>query len=334
MQKNYDLNFLIKYPFLNEAKEYVASLNIKLSEIQKHPIYSASLDLAAQRILDAAENKRTDFSDEFPEIVILSFPVARILANLTGSKRILNKFANAQAKQTFEFLKDEPGEILNKITDELNLNFSGDKIHFTNYLKLAASLAKYDERFKLSNRFISGGFVKIDPEDKSALIREAVKLKISEPIDTKNVPENFRITAAKINAKISSGEELKVERVDKDALPPCITSMLVSLSSGDVSHNSMFALSTFFINLNLDIDNIVKIFSIFPKFNEQKTRYHIEFLAGTKSNTRYTCPSCATIKSYGLCPADCGVRHPLQYYESRMKETGKEVKEVKEVLEK
>jgi hypothetical protein len=31
--------------------------------------------------------------------VILSFPVARILANLTGSRTIINKLAEAEAKQ-------------------------------------------------------------------------------------------------------------------------------------------------------------------------------------------------------------------------------------------
>ena len=322
MQKKYDLNFLIKYPFLKEAKEYVASLNIKLAEIQNHPVYSAAVDLARQRVMDAAENKKTNFEDEFPEIVILSFPIAKIFASLSYSREIMNKFANAEAKRICSFLENETDENLNKIISELNLNFRDDGIHFTGYLKFTSGLARYKDEFKLVNRVIENGFVKLNKEDKLVLIKEGIKSKISEPIDTKNVPENFKNIAKTISAGIS-GEELKVEAVDKNALPPCITNMLVSLSAGEVSHNSMFVLATFFINLNLDIDNIVKIFSIFPKFNEEKTKYQIEFLAGVKSTTRYTCPACATIKSYGLCPVDCGVKHPLHYYRDHMKETGK-----------
>ena len=328
MQKKYDLNFLIKYPFLNETKEYVMSLNIKLAEIHAHPIYSAALDLARQRIGDAVESRKTDYGDELPELVILSFPLARILANLTGSRTILNKFAEAEAKQMSKLISEEPDENVNKILDELKLNLNENKIYFTKYLKLASNLAKYREEFKLVNRVIENGFVKIDKEDKTALIKEAIKLKISEPIDAKNIPENFKNIARTLNTELST-EELKVEHVDKDALPPCITNMLLSMASGVVSHNSMFVLATFFINLNLDIASIVQVFSIFPKFNEEKTKYQIEFLAGVKSTTKYSCPACVTIKSYGLCPVDCGVKHPLHYYKDHMKDAGKVEEEKK-----
>ncbi len=94
--------------------------------------------------------------------------------------------------------------------------------------------------------------------------------------------------------------------------------MLSSLGAGNISHNSMFILGTFFIGLGLPVDEILKILSKFPKFDEEKSRYHIEFLAGEKSTIKYSCPSCAKIKSYGLCVNDCKVKHPLQFYRNRI----------------
>ncbi len=322
MQKKYDLNFIIKYPFSEEAREYVASLNIKLAEIQDHPIYSAAIDLAKQRILDSVEGRKTDFGDELPEIVILSFPIARILINLINNRTAANKFATNQTELFYKFLQEETDENLAKILDELNLKFTGDKIHFTDYLKWTSDIAKQKDDFKLVNRVIEKGFVKLDKEDELILTKEAIKSKIKKPVDTKNIPDNFKNIAKTLAVEVLGDEELKINSVDADALPPCITSMVAGLAAGVVSHNSMFTLATFFVNLNLDIDNIVRIFSVLPSFNEQKTRYNIEFLAGVKSDTKYTCPACATIKSYGLCPRDCGVKHPLYYYKDYIKQHG------------
>jgi DNA primase large subunit len=89
---------------------------------------------------------------------------------------------------------------------------------------------------------------------------------------------------------------------------------MASLENGTISHNERFIIATFYIGAGLNIDGLLKVFSRFPNYNEEKTRYQLEFLTGEKGATKYNCPSCAKIKSYGLCKAECEVKHPLSYY--------------------
>jgi DNA primase large subunit len=89
--------------------------------------------------------------------------------------------------------------------------------------------------------------------------------------------------------------------------------MLSLLESGGASHNVMFILGTYFTHLGLSVDEAVELFRRSPHFSEEKTRYQLEFLAGENGGTRYSCPNCGKIKSYGLCEWDCGVKHPLSY---------------------
>ena len=52
LQAQTDMETLAKYPFLKAAREYVSSLKLNLSEIQKHPLYSASIDLGRERVCE------------------------------------------------------------------------------------------------------------------------------------------------------------------------------------------------------------------------------------------------------------------------------------------
>ncbi len=316
----FDLERIAKYPFLKEAKDYVASLNLTLGEMQNHPVYSSAVDMGRQRIFDALNARiKTDLSDKISqELTILSYVMTRILVNLSSNRRLIFRYASAEAKNAYEFMKNEREDVLQRIKGEVNFKLDGNMMEFTYYLKLTKNLT--DPRWRLVNRVISSGKVEINKYEALELLREAIRLKIMEPIDVKNVPEDFRKIAKQLNTVIiGAPREIRVKEVNKGAIPPCISGMLTSLENGEVSHNAMFILGTFFIGLGLRVDDVVNIFSVSPKFNEEKSRYQIEFLAGEKSNTKYSCPTCAKIKSYGLCISECGVKHPLQYYRDNIK---------------
>ncbi len=315
----FDLDLISKYPFLRKSKEYVASLNLSLSDMQKNPLYSASINLGKQRVLDALNGRiNLDLSSKISkELAILSYAVARILVNLTGNRMIMSKYAESEAGQAYKFLMDEKrGSVLDEIKEDLGLLVDdSNMIKFQDYLRLSSNISKYNQNWKLSNRILDSGFVKLNENDFPVLLKEAIRLRILEPVNLAGIPDNFKETAKWINSTVSgTGSEIEIEEVDKNALPPCISAMLASLESGTTSHNSMFIIATFFTNLGLKVDNVVKIFSKSPKFSEEKTRYQLEFLSGEKGGTKYTCPTCAKIKSYGLCVAECEVKHPLQFY--------------------
>ena len=327
-----DLKFLVKYPFSKEAKEYLDSLNLTIYDIRKHPIYSASIDLGEKRVRDALNGEINPCMDDeiSMQLGILSYPIARILVNLTGSRDLMRKYATAEAEQAYKFLTsktkkpDAQSNNVNKIMNELDLGIEGDKIHFLKYLKLVSILSQYKPEWKLVNRRVGAGYVELNKGDDLILLREAIRLKIMEPIDVKRIPGDFKEIAKRLNSTITGFSSVKIEQIDENFLPPCILSMLKSLEMGSVSHNSMFILATFFINLGLNTEGICKILSVFPRYDENKTRYQLEFLSGERSGVKYSCPGCPKIKSYGLCIRDCGVKHPLRYYRDRYRaRTGK-----------
>ncbi len=313
---NFDLETLARYPFLNPARKYVESLGLTMEGIQKHPIYSASINWGRKRLTDALNGRiNADTRDEIhQELTILSYPIARLIANLSGNKFLVKTYANAEAENAYEFLKNEKKELVQKIMEDVGFPVKDNTITYSDYLKLASELAKKNERWKLSNMVLHNGIITLNDADNLVLLRETIRLKISEPVDTRKAPTEIKKIAESIKTYDGGRREIKINEVKNTALPPCITYMLSLLDSGEASHNVMFILATFFSRIGLSEDEVVRIFSRYPNFDEKKTRYQLEFLTGTRGGTKYSCPGCSKIKSYGLCKADCNVKHPTQYY--------------------
>jgi DNA primase large subunit len=325
MNPNFEkLKILAKYPFLKEAKEYVDSLHLTLNDLQNHPVYSGAVELGRQRVIDAVNNSlHQEIEDKISaEFSILSYVIARIFINLTRNKNLMQRYAQGEAQQMYEFLREEEDDTTRKkIMSEVNLEIPEENnLPFSTYLKFTKNLSKRgDPKWKLVNRELTEGKVKINEWEKLILLREAIQEKILKPITLKGVPKEFFDIANNLNSLLGVRREVKIKELNEDALPLCIKKILQSLETGEISHQGMFILATFFINLGLRKEKILRIFSKFPKFSEEKTRYQLEFLSGEKSNVKYTCPGCDKIKFYGLCPEDCGVKHPISYYKSRMR---------------
>jgi DNA primase large subunit len=120
-----------------------------------------------------------------------------------------------------------------------------------------------------------------------------------------------------------------------EAFPPCIRHAFEGLMAGRrVSHMERFGLTSFLVNTGMDLEAIVKLYVSVTDFDEQLTRYQIEHIAGLRgSRTRYTPPTCATLRTHGVCynpDTLCKrVRHPLGYYRLRVRDLTREKGEAK-----
>ncbi|MFH1126100.1 MAG: hypothetical protein V1703_03160 [Candidatus Altiarchaeota archaeon] len=321
-----ELKILAKYPFLEEAKKYVERLNLTIERIGEHPVYSAALNLGKQRIMELLESRFKPQADEKTELelLILSYPIARILTNSAGNKILTARYSNAEANLAYEQLKNENKKTIERIKEDLKLKIE-KKIGVIEYLNLAKRLIKEDTKWKLVNRTLDRGQVMLNEGEDLILTREAIRKKASEPIKFKTIPEEIKKTLNELKCVFTTTiEEPEVEFLDEKAIPKCISYIISLLQKDEANHNTRFILATFLLGLGLKQEEVLKIFSKSPKYDEDKTRYQIEFLAGQKSNTKYTCPACITIKSYGLCKADCKVKHPQQYYRNNMREEKRE----------
>ncbi|HEX55092.1 MAG TPA: hypothetical protein ENF49_03075 [Candidatus Altiarchaeales archaeon] len=311
----FDLEMMERYPFLSITKEYVASLNLTLDALIEHPIYSSAVELGRERLINSINNKKFEFEakDKLScELSILSYVIARILANIKSDGAIITRFARNEARRSFEFLRSENHKIISNIMEDLNLRINNGRIHFTEYLRLTRNLTIKPE-WKLVNRIMDSGYVVLNRNDEKILLREAIYLRIIEPIEIGKIPEKLRIIANSISCRRNEFDYIKIKNIVPEKFPPCILEILNSLESDEISHNARFVLATFLIGIGMKNEDIIAIFSRNPKFDERKTRYQIDFLSGKLGNTRYSCPGCEKIKSYGLCPGDCGANHPIKY---------------------
>jgi DNA primase large subunit len=103
---------------------------------------------------------------------------------------------------------------------------------------------------------------------------------------------------------------------------------LKSATKVGLAHSARFAPVSFLIQINMSVNQIVGLFNTSPDFDPEKTRYQVEHIAGS-SGTKYKPPSCTTMATYGNCPGEdelCRrIRHPLSYYERKIKQEGKKL---------
>jgi DNA primase large subunit len=317
-----DLKTLAKYPFLPEAKEYVASLNLTLDQIRDHPLYSSAIEMGKRRVQDALRAEISSISQDkaSQELAILSYVIARIIVNATGNKTLLARYSKAEAYNAYELLRKDTNEALDRVKGDVGFPLNGEWMSFADFLRLSKDMST-EPGWKLASRALDAGRVRINNRSEVlSLLREQIRERIAEPVETRHIPAELKAISKQLNETLS-GATIKVDFKDlnMEALPPCVVKMLASMGAGSASHNHMFILATFFIGLGMKPDDVVKIFSKSPKFDEEKTRYQLSFLSGAASTTKYSCPTCAKIKSYGLCVTECGIKHPIHYYKDKMK---------------
>jgi DNA primase large subunit len=326
-----DVRYLAKYPFLRDTREYVGSIGLSFDDMLRHPVYSAMLEMGRRRVLECSEGKFRPQTDEDlkAQLTVLSYPVARMIAHSLG-RAAAAKYAEGEADAAYEMLREEPDQVVADISRDLGLQIRDGSMPLLQYVRLAAALTRANPKWKLVNRPVHSGQVEADMEDARRLLREAIRNRVLEPVDLKRIPDEVKKVALAVRMDLAGGKPtVEIESLEDAAMPPCMKAMISAMEAGVASHNAMFILATFLANLGLKKADILKVYSKSPKYDEEKTLYQLEFLMGEKGATEYTCPACATIKSHGLCKADCDVKHPLQYYRRHARKKPKVIKKEK-----
>jgi len=199
-------------------------------------------------------------------------------------------------------------------------------IHFVHYLRFAPTRHK---TWKMINREMTQGYITLSKKEFSRLLQEALRSRINNELEGKTchpqVQHVFSEDIARIRNKVlmhrKKIETAPIGSLDVTKLPPCLKDILAAIQAGEnVPHMSRFALVAFFNSLKMTPQEIIKVFSTAPDFDEEKTRYQIEHITGKTGATSYRAPGCDKLKTYGLCPTEkiddlCRrITHPLQYY--------------------
>ena len=337
-----------KFPFLKESAEFVEKNNADLESLLTSPLYEPARIRGKERVLDALANSEVSYKplmNDYDRLMeVMSYPYSRMIVSMVGDRFLTKRYALAEAVRMNKLLNGEDLRTVAVVSEELGITSSADAdgiIHmgFHDYLMLSSRLKSID--WKLINTNIDKGKVLL-PQDKfSRLMQNAFQDKIESELPLMT-PDEFRQYLKKdVESITATLEETKKkfsptggEGMKNEYLPPCIIRILDMSHRGmNLPHSARFALVTFLNALGLTYDDIIKVFSESPDFDESKSEYQIKHIIGELTGGEgYTPPECSTMKTNGLCVNPDNLceqewmTHPLKYYraKSRKKDERKE----------
>ncbi len=334
---------LAKYPFVNEAADYVRKLDLNLDTLSE-TVFAGPLDRAEQRLREAISAGIVSSSSQDDEIEILSYPIAALLVAALQDDRISRRYALAESKRGSDLLTRELTTVLLHIASTtFGWNINSDNAQVTDSANsfwlsvldyLRNSIGVRDSNWKLTNRLLDRGYVRVTKDDVARLLEEEIRkrilqrtsgLKIQEPDFLKSRINCIRSFANEMLGEIRPEEIPRIVVIA--AMPPCMRSLYDSVRSGkSVPHVGRFALTSFLVNVGASQEDILQIYRAASDFDERKTRYQVQHIAGSREGKKpYTPPKCSTLKTHGICVSPdkiCAeLRHPLTYYRMKVRST-------------
>ena len=322
---------LAKYPFLDEAGDYIKARDLSLVDISQ-PDFNLVIRRARQRVLQAIRSREVSGEMDTPEIEILSFPIALILVKAANLDHLISRYSHAEAIRVEKFLEDEREDLIVEIFKNIlkinvilvtsgtgfsKLNY---KISIIDYLRRATRF--HELQWKLINRTVDDGNVYLKSNELIRLIRQEIESKIQDKLKemvVPQLPQSFIKTIQELSILSPPPPKLTGKvNISPDKYPPCVKAALDLLKKGEnLPHYGRFLLTTYLVNIGESVDEIMSLYSRSPDFNERITKYQVEHIAGLKGGrVKYTCPSCRTLITHGFCfkTKECNkIRNPLQF---------------------
>jgi DNA primase large subunit len=340
-----------RYPFFEAARTAAEEADVSLARLvaEDAPAVERGVERVERALMegtvDAEEPRRWDVRDE-----LLSYPVARILVSLVDSPAAVEKYAAAEAataarRFSADVEADDGGlrstgrrrVSLQELLAEFDLADAvvtdpdrPGRRSTTFRIDVGAYLALMDpdwgSEWRLVNRALADGEVRITREELYRLLREAVRSRVAEglPFEVRSSAAGERIADELDDAVTSLRELLSDRRVDYDVdtvvpqlFPPCMKHLLERVQRGaDLPAHSRFSLTAFLTGIGMDTDEVVRLYRG-SAVDEEDVRYQTEYLRDN-GGTQYPAPSCATMQAYGDCVNQderCEtISHPMSYY--------------------
>lgn len=332
---------LARYPFFEEARDEVERQVDGFAGV----VSDAVLERAEERVSLAIERSTTGEIASNARVELFSYPVGRAVVSVVDEHPVTRRYAWAEsvtaherflddltsdatfgsvesARVTFDELVEEFG-MRTREADEAGVY----EMEVGDFLELSSGMS--DEEWKLVNRSVDDGWVRVTREDVLELSREAVRQRVSADLPL-NVPDEVKeMVAPAVEGAQRTVDEAEItteiDRVEETEFPPCMKTLLAEVRDGEhLEHHSRFAITSFLTNIGMSTDEIVETYEVNPGFGEDMTRYQTDHIRGDTGPTEYTCPSCATMVTYGDCRNKdelCEtISHPLGYYRKKLDE--------------
>ncbi len=331
---------MAKYPFLTEAKERLAKINIDITMLGS---LKGVVDRAKQRIIASFASSR-DLPNKNHDVEITSFPVAVLIVAGVNDDTLTKRYALFEAKKMANYLIKERDETIFRVAEFFkwkrikpflaqgvtsDVSIVKYKIHFANYLNNATSSLIHDVRWKLVNHLLDTGQMEITKIELCRLLQEEIQRYIEQLAVGKlpQIPQiiqdriiELKAEYSKIKPHVDEFEKIRTF-AEEFEYPPCVQHLYNKMSQRQhLSHIERFALVTYLLHQGISADVVVNIFTSISDYRKDLTKYQVEHLAGKRgSGTTYRPPNCATLRTHGVCmapndPICRTIRNPLTYH--------------------
>jgi DNA primase large subunit len=291
------LEFALKYPFSEKAKEYIRDLSLseRIVELGVERIKKALSEKSSPRMLIHDSDKKEE---------IASFAAARMILGHLRNSFLTNSFAVNESKIVRAHLDHADQETIKQVGMLFGVETKESRIDLPTYLKYSLR----NPHYRLINRKLFSGFVEITPDEKKRLIEEAVKKHIESIPLVKDPPEIIKKAGEKLISEIPKSESRII--VDVESHPPCIAKLFEEIEKhNNLPHHARWYLVTYLVGIGMSDDEIAGIYSNLPDYSEKITKYQISHIR----KKAYNVPSCSTIMTYGLCCAVCRIGSPMNW---------------------
>lgn len=340
-----------RYPFFANAREAVREAGVDLATLvaERDPAVERGRERVERALVEGTVASETPREWDTRE-ELLSYPLARILVSLLDSPAAVEKYAGAEARTaherfTADVARDGPPDPARADLDTLLREFDlADRTRPEDppagapepqwfRLGVGAYLEYVDSRWgddwRLVNRELAGGEVRVPRDGLFRVLREAVRERVSEGLPFEGVSEEL---SEELETEIADLRDLLAERatvadfdvVAPEHFPPCLARLLDRARNGEGGEfdpQERFALLSFLAGLNLDVGGVVTL----TEGGLSPDRVAAEFAyLRDESGAQYPPPSCETLGAYGVCDNEDEHRrvapHPLEFYARRLRE--------------
>jgi len=324
-----------KYPFLKESQQFMLQNHESVDTFLQSSAGKVAIRYAVERVqraLSHAAQAIDTGSSSVPSdnlgvrLEVSSYALARVLVSCGKERALIDRLTRYEAQRAFAFLEADDETKREYVAAQVGFSFGESSLPVTRYVEITAGMK--EERWRLVNREVIEGRVKIEPLEAEELLKEQIRVTLLSqlPLD---VPWSLCEELAPYVSRIQETFQQKMledfGEVDESCFPPCMQAIVSALSGGlNITHSGRFALTAFLHNIGMDSTQIITLYCRAPDFDISKTQYQVEHISGRGgTGTEYTAPSCAAMRTLGLCvspDASCErVNHPLNYYRSRKK---------------
>ncbi len=303
-----------RYPFTSLGGRLIESEGLTEEDLAYDPLLEQSRRHAKGRLLSAVSGELYLDDLHLPPLdAVATYLIVRLVSSWIDDPFLSRLVAEHESKRFHRLARDEPISVLAWLGGELGATIRPDGerawMGVPSYLRAASGLG--GARWRLANRDVRKGQVLVERKELARLLQELLRAHLLRPTPRPSVPPPLRAIGDEVIRRLEMRRaSIQSSRPSREILPPCIKKLVEKAKRGEnMNHQERFTVAAYLLKVGWSVDQVVDLFRSAPDFKERIARYQVSHI----SKRGYNPPNCETLRAWGICVEDCGVKSPLSY---------------------